>query len=67
MKKNKSLAKISKNISSKILDSIYLIDVLDDLADGEAKELTILNIIRNNLKTSFNDIEQCRKIISIPE
>ena len=67
MDENRNLAQIQKEISSKILDSIYLTDVLSDLTDGEAKFCTIVNHIKNNLQISFKDIEQCRKMISIPE
>ena len=63
MKNNKSIRKLTQNASLKIVNSMYLIDVLDEILDGSGKETTVLCIVRKYLNCAFKDIEQCRKII----
>lgn len=64
MNNKQSLSKLSRNISRKLLDSIYLLEIMEELTDGKAKEGTLLDIVQNKIHTAFNDIEQCRKILS---
>jgi len=67
METTKNLAKLSKSISGKLLDSLNLLNTLKDITDGEAKQTTLLTIIQNNIKSAFNEIEQCRKMIYISD
>ena len=62
MKNNKRLTKLHKNISGNLIDSIWLLETLSVLNDGEAKMGTILNIIEKKIKSAFNDISECRRI-----
>ncbi len=57
----KKLAKLHKRISNKLIETIWLIETLDILNDGEAKMGTIINIINKNIRRAFNDISECRK------
>jgi len=61
--KQKSIKYLHKNISSKLLESMYLVDVLEDLADGEGKTGTVLGIIKRDLKSAFYKVESCREVL----
>ena len=65
-KNKRNLEYYTKNISGKILDTIYLAEILEDLVDGEKKSYILIKSIEQNLKTTFNQIEKCRRVISIP-
>jgi len=67
METTKNLAELSKSISGKLLDSLNLLNTLKNITDGEAKQTTLLTIIQNNIKSAFNEIEQCRKMIYISD
>lgn len=67
METTKNLAELSKSISGKLLDLLNLLNTLKDITDGEAKQTTLLTIIQNNIKSAFNEIEQCRKMIYISD
>ncbi len=67
METTKNLAELSKSISGKLLDSLNLLNTLKDITDGEAKQTTLLTIVQNNIKSAFNEIEQCRKMIYISD
>lgn len=47
-----------RKISTKILDSIVLLEVLTILVDGKAKEDTVISTIRKNLRFVFNELEK---------
>lgn len=63
----KNIKNLCKNRSGKLLDSLNLLNTLKDITDGEAKETTLLTIIQNNIKSTFDEIEQCRKMIYISD
>ena len=67
MKKNKDLNYLNKKISNRLLESIRLLDILETLIDGKAKEDILISIIKQNIKTSFNDIQDCRRMISFKD
>lgn len=63
----KNLEQLAKEISDKLLDSINLLDILEDVVDGERKEYFLVSTIQNNINQAFNDIETCRQMISVPD
>ena len=65
MKRRKNLAELTRDISGRLLDSMYLAEVLEEQIDGEAKSDIILKILKNNMKSAFYNIEECRKVIAI--
>ena len=67
MTEQKTLAEKSGSISDKLLNSIYLVEILSDIVDGEAHEATLLEIVRQNLKSAFQEVEECRELISLPD
>lgn len=67
MEKQTSLAELSKDISNKLLESHYLLEILQDESDIETKFQTILSILEKNISSAFREIEACRKMIYILE
>ena len=64
MKKQKTLFQINRQISEKLLEAIYLLDILRDITEGEAKQDTLILKIKQNIKSSFDQILPSRKILS---
>lgn len=67
MQKDEELEYLAKSISSNLLESKYILDVLYEIADGDGKFETLFKILKKNIKISFDNIEKCRQIISICE
>ena len=63
MEETKKISVLSTDIAQKLLNSIYLLDILYDIIDGDAKECTLINEIRRCVKISFDEINECRKVI----
>lgn len=58
--------KISKHqqiAAEKLLDSMYLLQILYEILESEGKFSTLLNVIRKNVKFAFHEIEKCRKLL----
>jgi len=64
-KGKRNLAEINKDISLRLLDSVCILEILEDMFDGERKESFLIDTAKKNLRKAFEDIEKCRKIISI--
>ena len=62
-KEHNNLANLSINIGEKLVETINILEVLDEIIDGDAKIMALLKIVKNNIISSFNDIELCRKMI----
>lgn len=60
-----TLAEYTQYSSSKVLESMRLVDVLDDMATDNPNMTSIIGVIKRNLKSAFYDIENSRKIISL--
>ena len=67
MKKHKNLVTRNREISQCILESMYLLDILEKLIDGEARADVIIRTMRKHLKCGFREIETCRKIVAFGE
>jgi len=63
MNEHQILKKENKNIPRTLLQSKYLLEVLYELSDGEAKSATLIEILSKNIRKSFHRIEKCRKLI----
>lgn len=63
----KNIEQFCKNVSDNILDSKVLIEILEDIIDGDNKLYTILRLIESNLDKAFDNIEECRSYISVPD
>ena len=58
MSKTKNLKNLYEDIYEKLSRATELIDVLDDIIDGERKANVVLKYIRENVKKALNDIEK---------
>lgn len=65
--RKRNIAQINRDISRNLLDSFRIIEILEDIADGEAKTSILLRIAKSNLEKAFKDIEHCRKLIYIAD
>ena len=63
MKKQKNLATRNKEISSNIMEAIYLTDALSELTEYEGKTSVLIRAIKKHLTHAFKEIETCRKIV----
>ena len=66
MEEIKNLAEQTEEISNLLLDSLTLLELLEDVVDGEQKEYFLVSAIQKNIDKAFCNIEDCRRLISIP-
>ncbi|MCR5266400.1 MAG: hypothetical protein K6E29_07390 [Cyanobacteria bacterium RUI128] len=59
-----TLEENSKQASQNILESMWLLDALDELTQDDPKLSTIISVTKTKLKTAFDKIESSREIIS---
>ena len=64
MKRKFTLSQANKQIANKLLESMYLLEIFEELIEGDGKLDTLLSAIKQNIKFSFDYIHKCRKIIS---
>lgn len=71
MEKEKNVSELLKEISGRLLDAKYLLDIIQDLIESSsASEISILtlnSIILDYVASSFKDVENCRSLICINE
>ena len=67
MERTKNLAELTKNISDKLFDSINLLEILEEVVEGERKEYFLVSTLQKNIEAAFDEIEDCRQLISIPD
>ena len=65
MDKEQNLAELSRDISDKLINSKFLLEILEEMAMSDAKIGTMISVIKNNITSAFNDIEECRHKIFI--
>ncbi len=58
MSKTKNLKNLYEDIYEKLSRATELIDVLDDIIDGERKAYIILKYIKENVTSALEDIEK---------
>lgn len=66
MEKENTLVKLTEDISEKLLDSKYLIEILEEMLE-DAKSTTLLSIIKKKIYTAFRENEECRQKIFIAD
>ena len=64
MRNKKNLAQLSKHISKELIETMHLLDALQELGDRSGKTDTILAIIYNKTKSAFHANEKSRHLIS---
>ena len=65
MENEQNLAKLTRDISNSLLNSINLVEILEEITDIDSKSGTVITILQNNLKSAFENIENCRHKIFI--
>ena len=64
MPENKNLENLNEETIVKLSRTVELIDVLDELLDGERKTYTILMYIKENVKIALSNTNACQNMIS---
>lgn len=64
MSENKNLENLNEETIVKLSRTVELIDVLDELLDGERKTYTILMYIKENVKIALSNTNACQNMIS---
>ena len=62
----KSLEELTAEISKLLIDSLDLLEIFDDIAEGERKMDYIVSNLEKNIKSAFENVERCRIMISLP-
>ena len=63
MRNNVNIEKFLKNISKNLLYTLTIIDIIEELIDGERKLYTLNLLIKTKIKNSFNEVEHYRYLI----
>lgn len=61
---NENLETLTREISDLLIDSIVLSETLENTEELNFKNGIIAMMIKKNIKKAFENIENCRKIIS---
>ncbi len=64
-RKKKSLVELAELSLFKISQSIELMEILNELSDGDRKFDAIISIVSSNLSYTCNNIEKAKSMISI--
>ena len=56
--RRQTLSELSKDISCKLLDSINLLRVLEEINDGDSKTGVILSSLKDKTTSAFHKIEE---------
>lgn len=67
MEEIKNLEQLTAEVSNLLLDSKNLLEILEDIVEGERKEYFLVASLQKNISKAFDDIEICRELISIPD
>ncbi|MBQ3311434.1 hypothetical protein IJG72_05085 [bacterium] len=65
MENKLNLAELTKDISNRLLETKYLLDIMEDIIDGESKLETLHKQVMKNIISAFHEIEECRQKIYI--
>ena len=65
MEKEQNLAELTKDISERLLNSINLLDILEEIIEPSPKIGTVVSLMQNDLKSAFNNLEERRRKIFI--
>jgi len=67
MEETKNLKELTSKISNNLLETISILDILEEIIDGERKEGFLVSSMQMRIHNAFNDIEECRKLIANPD
>lgn len=66
-KKELNLAQLTQDISQKLIDTIYLLEITNEIIEGDGKLGILIKTIKRNIKNSFYEVEKCRQKIYIKD
>ena len=55
---------MSEDISTELIDSIYLLRIMEDLLQSDCQLCVLLKTIKDKTTSAFHKTEKCRKVIS---
>jgi len=59
--KDKSeFARLSRNVSRKLIDSLCLIEILEAVINADIKTEMLIKLLKRNIKPAFDEIENYR-------
>lgn len=64
MEESKNLKELTAKVYNDILNTLYLLEILEEIVDGDRKEDFLVLTAKNNIHNTFDNIEHCRKLIS---
>lgn len=67
MEEFKNLENLTAKISKDLFETISLLDILEEIIDGERKESFLVSSMQERIYNAFSDIEECRKLIANPD
>lgn len=67
MEDTKNLKNLTAKISNNLLETISVLDILEEIIDGERKESFLVSSMQERIHNAFSDIEECRKLIANPD
>ncbi len=67
MEETKNLKELTAKISKNLFDTISILDIFEEIIDGERKESFLVSSMQKRIHNAFNDIEECRKLIANPD
>ncbi|MBR6163316.1 hypothetical protein IKQ26_05475 [bacterium] len=63
MNEHQRLKRKGRKVSTMLLQSKYLLEVLYELVCDDAKMMTVIDILQQNNKKSFYGVEKCLEIL----
>ena len=67
MEETKNLKELTAKISKNLFDTISILDIFEEIIDGERKESFLVSSMQKRIHNASNDIEECRKLIANPD
>ena len=64
MEEQTNLQKMTEEISNKLLDTKYILDVLEELTECDPRENILISQARERVESSFLTVENCRRLIA---
>lgn len=59
MEETKNLRDLTKRISNNLLETISVLDILEEIIDGKRQESFLVSSMQDTIYNAFNDIEEC--------
>ena len=64
MEEQMNLRQMTEEISGKLLDTKYILEILTDMIEVEPRQNILISLARKHVECSFKMVENCRRLIS---